>query len=71
MVDANNMQKRMDEIQKSEGFADLFSKLVSGKKGYKTVIDNNKPVLKCTGCQRVMDGSEKFCPECGTKFEKK
>ena len=69
MGSAVNTQRKMDEIQKSQEFADIFSKLVSGgRAGYKTVIDNEKPVPKCESCGNILSGNEKFCPECGNKI---
>lgn len=69
-MDPNSLQKRMNEIQNSEQIQDLFGKLVSGKSGYKAVIDKTKPVPKCT-CGKILEGNEKFCPECGFKIEHK
>ena len=63
------MQERLTEIQSSEQIQDLFGKLVSGKSGYKAVIDKAKPPLKCFSCQTALTGDEKFCPECGSKIE--
>jgi len=70
-MDPNFIQQRMNEIQNDESFMDTFSKLVSGgKSGYRTVIEKKKVVLKCTNCPKILEGSERFCPECGTKVEK-
>jgi len=64
------MQDRMQELQKTDGFSDAFSKIVSGKSGYKAVIEKKPMVYKCKGCQSVIDSNQKFCHECGTKVEK-
>ncbi len=52
---------------------DVFSKLVSGNKaGYKTVIEKKtEPPKTCKGCRLEMQGTENFCPECGTKTPKR
>jgi len=69
-MDSGSTQKRVQEMQKNqEEIANLFGKLVSGKSGYKAVIDNNKPVPKCSKCNLSLTGDEKFCPECGNKLE--
>ena len=47
---------------------DAFSFLVSGKRGYKTVIERKVEPVKCSGCSLVLKGDEKFCPECGEKL---
>ena len=67
MTDAAEMQKRMQELQDSNLVSDLFSKVVSGgKPGYKTVIEKDKPQVKCE-CGKILFGDERFCPECGCK----
>ncbi len=47
---------------------DAFSALVSGKKGYKTVIERKKPIPKCNKCGRLGTEEEKFCGQCGGKM---
>ena len=47
---------------------DAFSKIVSGKVGYKTVIERKKIPPKCTKCGRGGDVDQKFCPQCGGKM---
>jgi len=70
-MDANDIQARMHEIQKEDTFVDAFSKIVSGKYGYKAVIEKKPMIIKCPNCQTTLDLSQKFCHECGTKIEKK
>jgi hypothetical protein len=65
MVNAGHMQKQMNEMQNSDSISSLFGQLVSGKKGYKAVIEVSKPSPKCS-CGKILEGVEKFCPECGT-----
>jgi len=69
MANANNIQKQMNEMQNSESISELFGKLVSGKSGYKTVIEVSKPPLKCEKCGTILSGEEKFCPECGNSIK--
>jgi|GEM_PF-832047 len=53
-----------------EKVADAFSKLVSGGKyGYRTVIEKKAEEKRCKKCNFLLEGNEKFCPECGTKTE--
>ena len=47
--------------------ADAFSFLVSGKKGYKAVMERKVEPILCSGCKIVLKDEVKFCPECGTK----
>lgn len=59
------------EYQNSETVENAFSALVSGgKPGYKTVIEKKKEIPKCHECDTLLDGMEKFCPQCGTKLIK-
>jgi uncharacterized paraquat-inducible protein A len=69
-MDANFVQKRMDEIQKEGSFIEAFGALISGKKGYKPVIETKQKIIKCKNCNTILDENEKFCHECGTKVEK-
>lgn len=54
----------------SDAVADAFSFLVSGKKGYKTVIERKVEPLRCGGCNVVLQDGVKFCSECGFKVKK-
>lgn len=50
---------------------DAFAKLISGwKAGYKTIIERRREPIRCKNCSLILEGEEKFCPECGTKVEK-
>ena len=53
----------------SDAVAEAFGFLLSGKKGYKTVIERKVEPLRCNGCSIVLKGDEKFCSECGMKIE--
>ena len=59
------------EYQNSPDMSNIMGKLLSGKSGYKAVIERRKEPLKCSGCGKILEGTENFCPECGTKVEKK
>jgi rRNA maturation endonuclease Nob1 len=53
----------------SEKVQAAFSALVSGGKfGYKTVIERKKDISRCAKCSKMLEGGEKFCPECGHKL---
>lgn len=69
-MDANFMQKRIQELQQSEDISSAFGKLISGKSGYKAVIEKKHIPIKCNNCNTIVDESQKFCHECGTKVEK-
>jgi len=66
----HSRQKAQEEMQRSEEFVDLFSKIVSGNKaGYKTIVTVKPITSKCKGCGIVLEQRQKFCHECGTKNE--
>jgi len=69
-MDAGFIQKRMIELQNDSGFQSAFGKLVSGKAGYKPVIEKKYVPIKCKTCNTILDDSEKFCHECGAKVQK-
>jgi rubrerythrin len=57
------------EYQEDPNMASIMGKLLSGRSGYKAVIEKRKDVLKCQKCGKVLEGNEKFCPECGNKLK--
>ena len=64
------MQMRMQEIQKDESFSDVLGKILSGKSGYKPVIEKKQEILMCKTClAHLLIQGQKFCHECGTKNE--
>ncbi len=69
MSEIYDRQKMQEELQRSDEFVDAFSKIVSGKAGYKTVVDVKPITVKCSGCGINLDKKQKFCHECGTKNE--
>ncbi|MEM4259215.1 MAG: zinc ribbon domain-containing protein [Candidatus Pacearchaeota archaeon] len=56
------------KYQKPESIQEAYSKVVSGKSGYKAVIERKKLLPKCTKCGRGGDDGQKFCPQCGGKM---
>ncbi|MEK6842343.1 MAG: zinc-ribbon domain-containing protein, partial [Nanoarchaeota archaeon] len=67
MSEVYDRQKQQEEIQNSDAFLDVFSKVVSGKTGYRSVIEKKKVVVKCVKCGIILEPTQKFCQECGTK----
>jgi rRNA maturation endonuclease Nob1 len=58
------------KYQDNPDIAAVFGKLVSGKAGYKAVIEKRKDIIRCKSCGKILEGEEKFCPECGTPVPK-
>lgn len=50
---------------------EAFGKLISGRSGYQPIIERRIEPIICPKCKLNLTGDEKFCPECGTKIEKK
>ena len=69
MSEVYSRQKTQQDIQNSQEFVDVFSKIVSGKSGYKTHIDVKPITTKCKGCNTILGETQKFCHECGAKNE--
>lgn len=69
MEDIHSRQKAQEDMQRSDEFVNLFSKVVSRKPGYKTVVTVKPITLKCKSCGIELDQRQKFCHECGTKNE--
>jgi len=55
------------KYQDASSIEDAFSQLVSGKKGYKTVMERKKPKPKCSNCGKIGEEDQKFCAHCGGK----
>jgi rRNA maturation endonuclease Nob1 len=57
------------QYQDDPNMAAIMGKLLSGKSGYKAVIEKRHEVPKCTKCGKILDNTWKFCPECGEKLK--
>lgn len=69
MGEIYDRQKMQEDIQRSDKFIDVFSKVVSGKAGYKTHIELKPITSRCNGCGAILGETQKFCHECGAKNE--
>jgi hypothetical protein len=68
MGEIYDRQKIQEDLQRSDQFVDVFSKIVSGKAGYRAVVEVKPITTKCS-CGTVLDERQKFCHECGAKNE--
>jgi rRNA maturation endonuclease Nob1 len=65
-MDGIDLRKYQKEGEEKEQIKDVLGKILSGRSDYRTIIDDTKPTLRCN-CGQILEGGEKFCPECGTK----
>ena len=47
---------------------EAFGFLLSGKRGYRPVIEKRIEPKRCPSCKIFLKDEVKFCPECGTKL---
>lgn len=66
------------KYQDAEEIQDIYSQIVSGKKGYKAIIERKKELPKCKhcpkdeqcqGCSVGIADEKKFCAECGHRLK--
>jgi predicted amidophosphoribosyltransferase len=57
------------KLQSDSAVQDAYSLLVSGKKGYKAVIERRKVPPRCVKCNRPGDDGVKFCSQCGGEMK--
>jgi NADH pyrophosphatase NudC (nudix superfamily) len=53
--------------EKHEEVRGVFGKIVSGRAGYKTILEKRTRKIKKCECGYPLMNAEKFCPECGKK----
>ena len=66
MTSNRDLRDQMDNPKVHEA----FSFILSGKKGYKAIIERRVEPVKCIGCNVILKDEMKFCSECGTKVVK-
>jgi len=62
-----DLTKYQQEGEDRDKIKNIMGKILSGKDGYETVIEEKKQIKRCVSCNWALEGGEKFCPECGTK----
>ncbi|MFA4960113.1 MAG: hypothetical protein WC548_00440 [Candidatus Pacearchaeota archaeon] len=59
--------RKFQEGDGQKQVAGILGKILSGRDGYEAVIEKRKEIRRCLKCNWVLEGGEKFCPECGSK----
>lgn len=62
-----DLTKYQEEGAEQDSIRKILGKILSGRDGYDTIIEKRKDIKRCNECNWVLEGGEKFCPECGTK----
>lgn len=61
--DLRKYQKEGAEQDKIKG---IMGKILSGRDGYEVVEEKKEEIIRCKNCEQILEGHEKFCPECGS-----
>ena len=61
-----DLRKFQEDGEDHEKVKSIFGKILSGRDGYKTVIEKKAKKIERCDCGWVLEGCEKFCPECGS-----
>lgn len=66
-MDGYDLTKYQEDEDEQTKIAKIMGKMLSGRGDYEAVIEKKKDILRCKDCDWVLQGGEKFCPECGAK----
>ena len=66
-MDGLNLTKFQEKGEEQDKIRKIMGKVLSGRDGYEAIIEKRKDVKRCSKCDWVLKGGEKFCPECGAK----
>ena len=63
-----DLRKFQTEGEDHDKIKSIMGKILSGREGYEAVVETKKAEKRCPNCEWVLEGGEKFCPECGEKL---
>lgn len=63
-----DLRKFQKDGEEHEKIKSIMGKILSGREGYETIIEERKKEKRCDDCNWLIEGGEKFCPECGKKL---
>jgi rubrerythrin len=66
-MDGFDLTRYQQEGEEKDKIKNIMGKILSGREGYEAIIEEKKEVIRCDSCNWVLEGGEKFCPECGAK----
>jgi rubrerythrin len=64
-----DLTKYQQDGKEKDKIKNILGKVLSGRDGYETVLEEKKQILRCKNCNWGLEGGEKFCPECGTRCD--
>ena len=67
-MDGFDLRKFQEGGEEHNKVKNILGKLLSGREGYETIIEKKREIKKCD-CGQILEGTEKFCPECGSKIK--
>lgn len=59
------------KYQDGDSLQEAFGALLSGRPGYKPIIEKRIDPVKCEKCGNIIKDASKFCPTCGTPVKRK
>lgn len=65
-MDGFDLRKFQEEGEDNDKIKKIVGKILSGRDGYEAIIEKGKIEKRCKSCNWLLEGGEKFCPECGT-----
>jgi len=66
-MDGFDLRKYQVEGDDHDKIKSILGKILSGHDGYEAIIEKRKDEKRCSVCNWVLEGGEKFCPECGNR----
>ncbi|MFH1452070.1 MAG: zinc-ribbon domain-containing protein [archaeon] len=66
-MEGYDLTKYQEEGEEQDKVKLILGKILSGREGYEAIIETKKEIKRCQKCNWVLEGGEKFCPECGAK----
>ena len=67
-MDGVDLRKFQEAGEEQDKIKSIMGKILSGREGYEAIVEKRKEEVRCPQCNWLLEGGEKFCPECGNKM---
>jgi len=67
-MDGIDLRKFQEAGEDQDKIKSIMGKILSGREGYETIEEKRTEEKRCPQCNWLLEGGEKFCPECGNKM---